>query len=52
MKEIIGTMSLVIFGMILSNRDRIEPWLAKKIKNWGLRMQGEPSQKTGGKDGK
>ncbi len=49
MKEIIGTFALIFFGMLISNIDRIEPWLAKKIKGLGLRMQEESVVSTGRK---
>ncbi len=37
----------IFFGAITSNYDRIQPWLERKIKNWGLRMEGESAVSTG-----
>ena len=39
-KEMLGIMVLVFLGAFVSNIDRIEPWLEKKIKRLGKRMMG------------
>ena len=41
MKEIIGYIYLMFWGAFISNLDRIQPWLEKKIKKLGNKLTEE-----------